>query len=106
MEMIYIYIYIYIDIVALYVPRGMEPALKDAVSEIAVVPTAARPTPELRADSPGVVVPPGVPAAGLLTGVGEGAVSPVVAAATGAPPHLELVHAEVVRRVRVRVGVV
>lgn len=37
-----------------------------------------------------------VPPASLLSGVGERAVSPVVAAAAGAPADLELKHAEVV----------
>lgn len=83
----------------------MQPALEDAMRELAVITAAARPTAVLRADGPRVVVLPGVPAAGLLSRMSKRAVGPVVAAAAGAPPHLELKHAEVVRRVRVGVGV-
>lgn len=87
------------------VPGRVEPALKHPVGELAVVAAAAHAAaPELGAHGAGVVVPPGVPPAGLLAGVGERAVGPVVAAAAGAPADLELVHPEVVRRVGV-VGV-
>lgn len=81
----------------------MQPALEDAVRELAVITAAARPASVLGADGPRVVVLPGVPAVSLLSGMSERAVRPVVVAAAGAPPHLELEHAEVVRRVRVGV---
>lgn len=91
------------------VPCRVEPALKNAVSELAAVATATPSTAILRAHRPGVVVPPRVAATGLFARVGKGAVGPVVAPAAGAPSDLELVHPEVVGGVRVvgvRVGVV
>lgn len=80
------------------VPSRVEPNFEHPVCELAVVAAAAAaaPTAELRAHISGVVVPSRVTAAGLLAGVGEGAVGPVVTAAAGAPPDLELEHPEVI----------
>lgn len=87
------------------VPRRVEPALENAVSELAGVAAATRALAEVRAGGAGVVVAAGVAAAGLLAGVRERALRPVVGPATRAPPDLELEHAEVVARVRVGDGV-
>lgn len=88
------------------VPRWVKPTLKHPVCELAGVAAATPAAPVLGADGAGVVESPGVAAAGLLAGVSEGAVGPVVAAAASAPPDLELVHAEVVGGVGIRVVVV
>lgn len=90
------------------VPGRVEPDLEHPVCELAAVPAAAAAAsaPELGAHVAGVVVPTRVAAAGLLAGVGEGAVGPVVAPAAGAPPDLELVHPKVVGGVGVDVAVV
>lgn len=87
------------------VAGGVEPALEDAVGELAGVAAGAAAATVVGADGAGVVVAAGVAAAGLLARVGEGAVGPVMAAAARAPPDLELVHAEVVGGVGVVAGV-
>ncbi|GER53306.1 hypothetical protein STAS_30820 [Striga asiatica] len=84
----------------------VEPALEDAVGELAGVGAWAGALAEVGADGAGVAEAAGVAAAGLLAGVGEGAVGPVVAAAAAALADLELEHTEVVRRVGVIVRVV
>lgn len=83
------------------IPRRVQPALKHAVSELAAITTAAPAAAVLRTHSPGVVIPPRVPAPGLLARMCERTVGPVVAAAASAPTDLEFVHPEVVGGVRV-----
>lgn len=86
----------------------VKPAFEDAVSELTVVAAGAGTgAAVLGADGAGVMKPARVAATGLLAGVGEGAVGPVVAAAASAAADLELVDTEVVGGVRVgvRVGV-
>lgn len=85
------------------VPCRVKPTLEDAVRELAAITAAAPPAAILGADSTGVVIPAGVSAASFLTGVSEGAVGPVMAAAAGASAYLELVHAEVIRGIEIRV---
>ena len=83
------------------VARRVEPALEDAVREVAVVAALAPALAEVRAGGAGVVVLARVAAAGLLPRVREGALGPVVAARAGATADLELVHAELVAAVAV-----
>lgn len=70
--------------------------LKNPMCELAIISLATVSPTEVRADSARVVVAAGISAAGLLAGMGKGAVSPVVAPAASASPDLELVDAEVV----------
>ena len=86
------------------VPRGVQPAFKDAMRELAAFSTAARATAVLRAHRAGVMKPPRVAAAGFFARVGKGTVGPIVAPAAGAPADLELVHPEVIGGVGVIVG--
>lgn len=74
----------------------MEPALKDTVGELTGVALPAPALPELRAGGRRVLVPPGVPPACLLPRVRVRALRPVVGPPAPAPPHLELVHPELV----------
>nr|ACL54192.1 unknown [Zea mays] len=83
------------------VARRVEPALEDAVREVAGVAAPAPALAEVRAGGARVVVPARVAPPRLLPRVREGALGPVVAARAGAPPDLELVHAELVAAVAV-----
>ena len=83
------------------VPCRVEPAFKDAVCKLAAVTTAARAAPVFWTDRSRVVIPTWVATAGLFAGVGKRAVSPVMAPAASATADLELIHPEVVGRVRV-----
>ena len=87
------------------VSSWVKPTFKHPVCKLAVVTSATPTSPEIRADSPGVMVPPGVPPASLLSGMSEGTVSPVVAPAASAPANLELKHPKMIRGVGVGVGV-
>ncbi|PON74844.1 hypothetical protein TorRG33x02_246180 [Trema orientale] len=69
--------------------------------ELAAIAAPAASAAVIGAHRAGVVVPTGVSPASLLAGMGERAVGPVMAPAPGAAPDLELVHTEVVGRVRV-----
>ena len=57
---------------------GVEPALEYAVSELARIAALAMAFSELRAGLSGVVVPPWIPPASLLTGVGVRTFGPVM----------------------------
>jgi hypothetical protein len=83
------------------VARRVEPALEHPVRELAGVAALAPALAEVRARRAGVAVPPGVPPPRLLPRVREGALRPVMAPPARAPPHLELVHPELIARVRV-----
>ena len=87
------------------VTSWVKPTFKHPVCKLAVVASATSTSPEIRADSPGVMVPPGVPPASLLSGMSEWAFSPVVAPAASAPANLELKHPKMIRGVGVGVGV-
>jgi len=88
------------------VARGVQPALEDAVRELARVTFLAAPLAELRTRRAGVVELARVAAARLLAGMRVRTLGPVVRPATCASTYLELVHAEVVAGVGVhrRVG--
>nr|XP_010915082.2 DEAD-box ATP-dependent RNA helicase 39 isoform X2 [Elaeis guineensis] len=79
----------------------MEPALEHPMRELAGVAPLAVALPKVRAGGTGVMVLPWIPPASLLARVGVGAFSPVVGTPPCAPPHLELVHPELVARVGV-----
>lgn len=85
------------------VPSRVKPAFKHAVSKLTAVATATRAAAILRAHLARVMKPSGVTAASLFARMSKRAVSPVVAPASRAAANLELVHAEMVGGVRVRV---
>lgn len=90
------------------IPSRVQPALKNTVRKLACIAAAATTASAaiLRTDGTGIMVPSGVTPASLLAGVSKRAVRPVMAAGAGAPPDLELVHAEVVRGIRVRIIII
>lgn len=88
------------------IPGRMQPALKNAMSEFTVIATAAPAASILRTNGTGVVVPSGVTSASFLARVSKRAVSPVMAPAAGAPPDLELIHAEMITGVGVSIVII
>lgn len=78
------------------VTTRVEPALKDAMGELTGISFLAVSFSELGAGGAGVVVLPGISSAGLLPGVSEGALRPVMRSPARATPHLELEHAEMI----------
>lgn len=74
----------------------VEPALEDAVGELAGVAPVAVATAEIGAGVAGVVELPRVAAAGLLPRVGERALRPVVRPPACALTHLKLEHPEII----------
>lgn len=88
------------------VPGRVKPALKHSMSELTGITAATTTTAIRRTDRAGVVMLPGISPASLLSRMSKRTVGPVMAAATSTPTNLELVHPEMVRRVRVRIVVV
>lgn len=88
------------------VPGRVKPALKHSMSELTGIPAATTSTAIRRTDRAGVVMLPGISPASLLSRMSKRTVGPVMAAATSTPTNLELVHPEMVGRVRVRIVVV
>lgn len=82
----------------------MQPALKNSVGEFTGFTAVAVSAAVIRTHLTGVLIPEGVTTACLFAWMGERAVSPVVAPATGASPDFELVHSEVVGGIRILVG--
>lgn len=84
------------------VPGRVEPTLEDPVCKLAVIPAGASDAASVvGADGGAVAEAAGVTPASLLTGVGEGAVGPVVAAAASATTDFEIVDPEVVSSIRI-----
>lgn len=79
------------------VPGRVKPVLKDAVSELARAALEAAAAAEGRTGDGNVVDLAGVATLGLLTAVGVGALSPVVASGPGTALHFVSVHPELVR---------
>ncbi len=84
----------------------MQPALKNAVRKLTIIPLLTHPLPKLRARRPRIVNLARVPAASLLSGVSVRTLSPVMRPPSCALPDLELEHAEMVTRERVYESVV
>lgn len=82
----------------------MQPAFKNAVGKLARVAAFAVSAPVIRTHLAGVLILQGVATAGLLAGMGEGTVGPVVTSASGASPDLEFVHTELIGGIWVFVG--
>lgn len=85
------------------IARRVKPALKHTMSELTAISTATTTTSKLRTNGSRVMVLPGVSPASFFTGVGKRAVSPVMTAAASAATDLELIHAKIIRGVRIHV---
>jgi len=83
------------------VASRVQPALKNTMRVLTVIPFAAAAFAKLRTNGAGIMVPPRIPSPSFLAGMSKRAVSPVVAPAPVAFTDLKLVHPEVIRRVRV-----
>lgn len=87
------------------IPGRMKPALENPVRELTLIPFSTRASPVLGTHRPGVMILPRITSPRLLARMSEGAVGPVVAPAASTPPHLELEHSKLIRRVGVGIEV-
>lgn len=78
------------------ITRRVEPALEHAMRELTRVTPLAGAFPVIGTRRTGVVELAGIPAAGLLAGVGVRTLGPVVGPATWTVAYLELEHSEIV----------
>ncbi|CAN1851258.1 hypothetical protein LINPERHAP1_LOCUS40144, partial [Linum perenne] len=89
------------------VPRRMQPALKNTMSELTVIASpASAAASELGANRTRVVKLHRVTAARLLPRVSKRTVRPVMAPTPSTPPHFKIIHPELIGRVRISIAVI
>lgn len=88
------------------VPGWVKPTFKHAVCKLAAITSATTSAAAiLRANGTGILMSARISPASLFSGVSEGTVGPVVATAASAWPDFELVHPEMIRRIRISIGI-